>query len=351
MIIHNFFVSSFRQKVHNLNIFKRRNTKILFYSTINCNIINNEITPKEDSLKPHWINMDNNKKLKNKCVDDETYKNEEANLQNNEYLYISKKSRMMKYIIRLRKKKNFRKKNNSFFVKDSNTILHLSKNKNIQFEAVLGTNKDILNNFKNKQCTKLYYINKDILNYIFSDTLNVRRQDKNDAVAIIKIPCLSNKINNIKFLLVLDRIRYAYNLGKILNVAYSFNIDCLYYTKHTADPYNPKVMEITKGTHLNIPHIFGNYQELEQLCKEHKLIPIVAHTNGQNIDTFFKKNKIKNNNINGICLILGSESTGPHTDVFKYAHPIQLPMHEMTNSLNVFVAASILIHYIKKCCL
>ncbi|KOB61118.1 hypothetical protein PFHG_02848 [Plasmodium falciparum HB3] len=300
MIIHNFFVSSFRQKVHNLNIFKRRNTKILFYSTINCNIINNEITPKEDSLKPHWINMDNNKKLKNKCVDDETYKNEEANLQNNEYLYISKKSRMMKYIIRLRKKKNFRKKNNSFFVKDSNTILHLSKNKNIQFEAVLGTNKDILNNFKNKQCTKLYYINKDILNYIFSDTLNVRRQDKNDAVAIIKIPCLSNKINNIKFLLV---------------------------------------MEITKGTHLNIPHIFGNYQELEQLCKEHKLIPIVAHTNGQNIDTFFKKNKIKNNNINGICLILGSESTGPHTDVFKYAHPIQLPMHEMTNSLNVFVAA------------
>ncbi|SOV74497.1 RNA methyltransferase, putative [Plasmodium sp. gorilla clade G3] len=346
MIIHKFFLSSFRRKVNNLNIFKGRNTKNLYYSTINCNIIKNEISLKEDSLKPHWINIDNNKKLKNKCVD-VTYKNEEANLQNNEYLYISKKSKMMKYIIRLRKKKNFRKKNNSFFVKDSNTILHLSKNKNIHFEAVLGTNKDILKIFKNMQCTKLYYINKDILNYIFSDTLNVKRQDKNDAVAIIKIPHLPNKIDNIKFLLVLDRIRYAYNLGKILNVAYSMNVDCLYYTKHTADPYNPKVMEITKGTHLNIPHIFGNYQKLEQLCKEQKLIPIVAHTNGQNIDTFLKKK----NNINGICLILGSESTGPHTDVFKYAHPVHLPMHEMTNSLNVFVAASILIHYIKKCCL
>ncbi|SOV21460.1 RNA methyltransferase, putative [Plasmodium sp. DRC-Itaito] len=347
MIIYKFFLSSFRRKINNLNIFKEINTQNLYYSTINCNTIKNDVTLNEDSLKPHWINIDNNKKLKNKCVD-ETYKNAEADVQNNEYLYISKKSKMMKYIIRLRKKKNFRKKNNSFFVKDSNTILHLSKNKNIQFEAVLGTNKDLLNNFKNMQCTKLYYINKDILNYIFSDTLNVRRHDKNDAVAIIKIPHLSNKIDNIKFLLVLDRIRYAYNLGKILNVAYSMNVDCLYYTNHTADPYNPKVMEITKGTHLNIPHIFGDYHKLEQLCKEQNLIPIVAHTNGQNIDTFFKKKK---NNINGICLILGSESTGPHTDVFKYAHPIHLPMHEMTNSLNVFVAASILIHYIRKCCL
>ncbi|SBT36074.1 RNA methyltransferase, putative [Plasmodium ovale wallikeri] len=108
------------------------------------------------------------------------------------------------------------------------------------------------------------------------------------------------------------------------------------------NPFNHKVIEITKGSHFKIPHIVGSYTQLKDFCKEQNLLPIVAHTNGIN-----PHNVLKNSIQKGICLILGNESTGPHDDVLTFAKPISLPMHEMTNSLNVFVAASILIHYLK----
>ncbi|CRG93025.1 RNA methyltransferase, putative [Plasmodium gallinaceum] len=304
-----------------------------FLSVIHNN--QNEIIH-DENLKPFWLNL--NGKEKNKL--NHYAKQGDKEKEDSEFLNISKRSKMMKYIIRLRKKKNFRKKMNEFFVKNSKTILYMSNNKNLLFEAVLSSNKDLLQHFRGK-CKKLYYVNYDILNYIFYDSVNVMKE-KNDSVAILKIPNVVNKIKNIKFLLAFDRIRYAYNLGKILNVAYSMNIDYLFYLHNTVDPFNSKVIEITNGSHLNIPYMYGSYKDLKDLCSENNLVPIVAHINGLN-----PHNILKESNKNGICLILGNESTGPHPDTLKFAKPISLPMHEMTNSLNVSVAASILIHYIK----
>ncbi|CRH00407.1 RNA methyltransferase, putative [Plasmodium relictum] len=325
------------------NVFLLQNNKNLInikgkncYSIINNNS-KNEIKH-DEILKPHWLNL--NEKKKNKLDKYEEQKEKEKEKEDSKFLNISKRSKMMKYIIRLRKKRNFRKKMNAFFVKNSRTILYLSNNKNLVFEAILSNNKNLLKQFQDK-CKKLYYVNCDILNYIFYDSLNVMKEI-NDSVAILKIPNVVNEIKNIKFLLAFDRIRYAYNLGKILNVAYSMNIDCLFYLHNTVDPFNSKVLEITNGSHLYIPYVYGSYKDLKNLCNEHNLVPIVAHINGVN-----PHNILKESNKNGICLILGNESTGPHPDTLKFAKPISLPMHEMTNSLNVSVAASILIHYIK----
>ncbi|SBT77413.1 RNA methyltransferase, putative [Plasmodium ovale] len=297
-----------------------------------------------DLFIPHWMNLDEGGRVKSNQWEEERttecrQKSSGANME--QFLPISKRSKMMKYVIRLRKKSNYRKKKNSFFVKGSKTILELSKNNDLLFEAILSNSKNILYHFQDR-CKKLYYINNDILNYIFHDSLKVKKETKCDSIAVLKIPSTPKKVEHIKFLLALDKIRYANNLGNILNVAYSMNIDCIFYIYNTVDPFNHKVIEITKGSHFKIPHIVGSYTQLKDFCKEQNLLPIVAHTNGIN-----PHNVLKNSIQKGICLILGNESTGPHDDVLTFAKPISLPMHEMTNSLNVFVAASILIHYLK----
>ncbi|CAA9988578.1 RNA methyltransferase, putative [Plasmodium knowlesi strain H] len=291
---------------------------------------------------PHWINHKEkrNRKtelLRGACHVDRSPKGD------NEYLSISKRSKMMKYIIRLRKKRNFRKKMNSFFVKESSTITHLASNHNLTFEVILSKSKSLLDHFKEK-CSKLYYTDIDTLNYIFRDTLKVNKEARNDAVAVVKLPKSVQPKEPIKFLLAFDRIRYAYNLGKILNTAASMGVDYLFYVHNTVDPFNHKVIEVTNGSHFQIPYLFGSYVELRQFCDSHKLLPVVAHTNGVNPVHILKETSEQGK---GVCLILGNESTGPHADVLNFAKPISLPMHEMTNSLNVYVAASILIHYLK----
>ncbi|SBS86155.1 RNA methyltransferase, putative [Plasmodium malariae] len=322
----------------NLVNFKEKNS-------FSVNQSNNANTLYNDNFTPHWINL--NKQEKNKLASEEKEKHKMCNNSEcvlyKEYLSISKRSKMMKYIIRLRKKSNFRKKMNAFFVKDSETIVHLSNNNNsLIFEAILSNSKTFLHHFKNK-CKKLYYANDDILKYIFHDSPNVKKEKNNDSIAIIKIPPNNlKKFENIKFLLAFDRIRYAYNLGKILSTAYSMNVDFFFYVHNTVDPFNHKVIEVTRGSHFHIPYIFGSYEELENICTQHKLLPIVAHTSGINLTNILKESKH-----NGVCLILGNESTGPHADILSFAKPISLPMHEMTNSLNVSVAASIFIHYLK----
>lgn len=306
----------------------------------------------DDGLKPHWLNIKetfdgkiepNNIAADNNDLTCVTKKQSgEVKWKCAEYLKISKKSKMMKYIIRLKRKRNFRNKMNAFFVKYSQTILHLLKNNNsLIFEAVLSTNKNILQNFKGKD-TKLYYVNSEVMNYIFKDSMIISKKT-NDAVAIIKMPGVIKNEKRIKFLLAFDRIRYAHNLGKMLKVAYSMDVDFLFYIHNTVDPFNSKVIEETNGNHLFIPYTFGTYEELKQICIEHNLLPLVAHTDGYAPNDILKENDHK-----GICLIMCNESIGPHPVLLNFAKPISIPMHEMTNSLNVAAAASILI-YILRC--
>ncbi|GAW81301.1 RNA methyltransferase [Plasmodium gonderi] len=326
---------------NNIKRFHHHNHQQRWYSVVNT--CSSDGSSEGEHLKPHWISLNGKEKSKiNKRIKG-TQVNVVGRENDREYLSISKKSKMMKYIIRLRKKRNFRKKMNSFFVKDSKTIMNLANNNDLIFEAVLSNQKNLLQHFKNK-CPKLYYVNNDMINYIFHDSLKVNKITCNDAVAILKIPNSVQKKERIKFLLALDRIRYAYNLGKILNTAYSMNIDCLFYIHNTVDPFNHKVIEITNGSHFHIPYIFGSYTELRQFCETHNVLPIVAHTRGVSPIHILKTSTQQEE---GICLILGNESTGPHADILSFAKPISLPMHEMTNSLNVSVAASILIHYLK----
>ncbi|EUD68379.1 hypothetical protein C922_01399 [Plasmodium inui San Antonio 1] len=291
---------------------------------------------------PHWLSRNEKGGSKTELLRGGSHVDRSPQ-GDNEYLSISKRSKMMKYIIRLRKKRNFRKKMNSFFVKESSTITHLASNHNLTFEVILSNSKSLLDHFKSK-CSKLYYADMDTLNYIFRDSIKVNKEARNDAVAVVKLPKSVPPKEPIKFLLAFDRIRYAYNLGKILNTAYSMGVDYLFYVHNTVDPFNHKVIEMTKGSHFQIPYLFGSYLELRQFCDAHKLLPIVAHTNGANPVHILKASSEKGK---GVCLILGNESTGPHADVLSFAKPISLLMHEMTNSLNVSVAASILIHYLK----
>ncbi|CAD2110362.1 RNA methyltransferase, putative [Plasmodium vinckei] len=331
---------------NNHSVFRFNDKIVSLFSTLNENSESNkdELTSTDSSLNPHWIGIEQSEVYK-KVVKEEQKKIDhiKKNGENNEYLSISKRSKLMKYIIRLRKKSNFRKKNNAFFVKGTKTIMNLSRDHNLNMEVVLSNSKTFLKYFKDK-CNKLYYVNNDILNYIFLDSLKFMKDKNYDSVAIVKMPNIENTKTEkkIKFLLALDRIRYAYNLGKILNIAYSMNIDFIFYIHNTVDPYNHQVMDITSGKHLFIPYNVGSYNELSQFCELNNLVPIVAHTNGMTPQSF-----LKNITNQGICLILGNESTGPHKDIFSFAKPVSLPMHEMTNSLNVSVAAGILIHYLK----
>lgn len=143
-----------------------------------------------------------------------------------------------------------------------------------------------------------------------------------------------------RLVVAFDNIKYPKNLGSLIRTSLALNVDLLYYLKGTTEPFNWKISSITGGVQFLIPHKFGTVNDLKDFCKRKNLLPVVAHIEGDPIESVEFKGK-------GLCIILGNESEGPNPSVLSFARRVTLPMHPFMNSLNVSIAGAILIHQLQ----
>ena len=147
-------------------------------------------------------------------------------------------------------------------------------------------------------------------------------------------------INNYSKVLILDKIQDPGNLGTIIRTADAFNFDCIILGKGTTSLYGQKVIRSTQGSNFHID-CFDNI-DLVELIDEMYEFNIFA--------TSLKADKYieQLDNITGkVAVVFGNEGAGVSEEILsKVNNLLKISMPGRAESLNVSIAAGIVMHYI-----
>ena len=138
-------------------------------------------------------------------------------------------------------------------------------------------------------------------------------------------------------IIVLDNIQDPGNLGTIIRSSVAFNFDTIVLSKDTVDVYNSKVIRATQGMLFKVNIIIADLEEfINNINSEYKIIGTNV-VNGKKIKDF--------KNVEKFAIIMGNEGQGVSSKVAQLCHEnIYIPMNKNCESLNVGVAASIIMY-------
>ena len=175
----------------------------------------------------------------------------------------------------------------------------------------------------------IYYVTYDILKKIS------KVETPQKVMAVIRkkeFSIIGNKV------LVLDRVQDPGNLGTIIRSAVAFNIDTIILSEDSVDLYNEKAIRSTEGMLFNINVLRRDLKSFILKLKEdnYKIVG-TRLTSGMKVkDYIFPKR---------VALVMGNEGNGISSEVLSLCDDfVYVPMNETCESLNVGVAASILMY-------
>jgi len=139
-----------------------------------------------------------------------------------------------------------------------------------------------------------------------------------------------------KKIIVLDGVQDPGNGGTILRSAIAFGFDEMVLSNDSFDIYNDKFLRASKGSVFNIDIKKVNIKN-ELLLKKEAGYQILTTSviDSTSYESFEYGDKL--------CLVVGNEGQGISKEIFDLAtHSIHIPMSDKMESLNVGVAASII---------
>ena len=138
-------------------------------------------------------------------------------------------------------------------------------------------------------------------------------------------------------ILVLDSIQDPGNMGTIIRSSVAFGIDTIVINEKCADIYSDKVIRASQGMIFSVNIIKENLEEfIKKIRKTHKIFATKVD-GGKPIKDIEK--------IENFVIIMGSEGTGVSKNLLDLADEyLYIPMNKKCESLNVAVAASIILY-------
>ena len=172
------------------------------------------------------------------------------------------------------------------------------------------------------------------------------RESTEGVIAIVKTK--DQSLSNLQFnndsplILVAEGIEKPGNIGAMLRTADAANVDAVILADPKTDLYNPNVVRSSVGCVFTNQIATGSSQEIIDFLKE-KNISIFSATL-QNSNIYTQENYTK-----GTALAVGTEATGLTKIWRDEAHQnVNIPMQGEIDSMNVSVAAAILIFEAKR---
>lgn len=132
------------------------------------------------------------------------------------------------------------------------------------------------------------------------------------------------------------------NLGAIIRIGDVFGVDALLVGQRCPDPLSRRVLRVSMGTSLQRPVIVseGLAAEIGQLRDEwgYELVASVLNPSAESLEDARRPERL--------ALFLGSESEGLEPEwIERCARTVTIPMRPGAESLNVAVAAGILLYH------
>ena len=149
---------------------------------------------------------------------------------------------------------------------------------------------------------------------------------------------LSAQLGEKPLLVVMHQINNPVNVGAILRTSEAAGAAGVIATRNTSDPFSPKSLRGAMGSAFRLPIWSGpEYGEAIDWCRSHDIATVCAA-----VDATTSYTEVEWTGAS--ALILGPESTGLTVEEVELAeHRVSIPMQGMAESLNVAVAAGVLL--------
>jgi RNA methyltransferase, TrmH family len=149
----------------------------------------------------------------------------------------------------------------------------------------------------------------------------------------------SRQQNGIPLIVVMHRITNPVNVGAILRTAEATGVTGAIATENATDPFSPKALRGAMGAAFRLPIWFRpSYEEVIGWCSRHGVKTVCADLDATRIYTDMDWTIPR-------ALILGPETSGlTHAEIEAAAEATRIPMREPVESLNVSVAAGVLLY-------
>ena len=141
-----------------------------------------------------------------------------------------------------------------------------------------------------------------------------------------------------KFLLI-DSVQDPGNIGTMIRTADAAGMDAVILGEGCADPYNPKVVRSTQGSLFHLPILKAPLDEFLNKIN----IPVY----GTALEGGIPYQEVEPSN--EFALLVGNEGQGVSKHLLaKTTKNLYIPIYGKSESLNVAIAASILMYYLRK---
>ncbi|MGE8206361.1 TrmH family RNA methyltransferase [Heyndrickxia sp. NPDC080065] len=230
--------------------------------------------------------------------------------------------------------KKEREKTNTYIVEGFHLVEEALKNKENIVEVIYSEEIDLPGHWdvSNLSITK---ITPDISKTI-SDT-----ETTQGVFAICRMIQPSLSILKGKSYILIDAVQDPGNIGTIIRTSDAAGIDTVILGQGTVDVYNPKVLRSAQGSHFHINLVFGNLEEWIQKFDQEQ-IPVYGTALENGIP--FKQVQPQES----FALMVGNEGSGVSKNLLSLTKQnLYIPIHGQAESLNVAVAAGILMYYLK----
>ena len=140
-------------------------------------------------------------------------------------------------------------------------------------------------------------------------------------------------------ILLLDAVQDPGNVGTIIRTAAALGASATIALPGTVDVWNAKVVRSAMGAHFNHPAFHASWEDVESFLKTASIPLWAADANGESIPSAKPAR---------LALAVGNEGGGLTAAVRAAAQRlISVPISNTVESLNVAVAAGILLHELK----
>jgi RNA methyltransferase, TrmH family len=168
-------------------------------------------------------------------------------------------------------------------------------------------------------------------------------QHPQGVIAVVRTPAWSPADFDLAarpVVLALDAVQDPGNTGTILRTAQGLGAAGVISLPGTAELANPKVVRGSMGAFFRLPAVKLDHQAFLGWVRDHSVTVLAAQMEGQPITSLTLKRPV--------VVVVGNEGAGLTPEIAQAGIPVSIPLAPGTESLNVAVAAGILLYEVTR---
>lgn len=235
---------------------------------------------------------------------------------------------LVKHLVKLRQNRDYRYDHQSLVIEGIKPVEELARHN--RFKVIVTYNEAMIP--LGAEADEILIVNDTVMHKIST------MQAPEGLIVEIEMPKPAS-LAGLKHILALDGVNDPGNVGAMLRSALALGWEGVFILDESCDPFNDKALKAARGATFRIPLSWGSLEELKKLVKENRLTPLVADIDGKELSETSKKGPV--------LLVMGNEAHGPSKEMKEFCKTVSIAMPGSMESLNVSVAAGILMYTLR----